>query len=577
MTSRSTRARVAFVVFIVVSLTAVFVIRLIDLQVVHAEVLSAEADTKRTLTQVTYGTRGDIVDTRGAVLADSVERFDIVISPRVTLLRENASVVVLEDLTKITAVIGGDPAAMLTLILENPESDFEYLAQGITLDQYQAVAELDIAWLYYELRPERSYPNGEIAGNLVGFIGTDGPQAGLELTRDECLASQDGEASYARGEDGVALPGSSIDISEQKDGGTLKLTIDRDLQFYVQQRMEQTALALGATWATGVVMRVSDGHLLAVSDWPTVDPNNVNLADRGALGSRAFSTPYEPGSTVKALTAASLIDSGSANQRTQVVSPYALELSNGGGVISDSFYHEDQRLTLAGALVESSNTAIAQYTDLLNASARHDYLQSFGLGEETGIGFNGESSGTLYEAKDWDARTNYAVQFGQGLSATSIQMASAYQALGNDGVRLPPTLVEGCYWPDGTVTDRPSTEGTRVVSKEASEQTLQMMEMVYSSSGSAPNLQIPGYRVAVKSGTAQVAEDGGYGGNVVISYAGIAPADDPEYVVIATAGIPDSIYSGVIASTFRDIMAQTLTTYRVTPSNTSGPDLPLRW
>lgn len=577
MTSRSTRARVAFVVFIVVSLTAVFVVRLIDLQVVHAEVLSAEADTKRTLTQVTYGTRGDIVDTRGAVLADSVERFDIVISPRVTLLRENASVVVLEDLTKITAVIGGDPAAMLTLILENPESDFEYLAQGITLDQYQAVAELDIAWLYYELRPERSYPNGEIAGNLVGFIGTDGPQAGLELTRDECLASQDGEASYARGEDGVALPGSSIDISEQKDGGTLKLTIDRDLQFYVQQRMEQTALALGATWATGVVMRVSDGHLLAVSDWPTVDPNNVNLADRGALGSRAFSTPYEPGSTVKALTAASLIDSGSANQRTQVVSPYALELSNGGGVISDSFYHEDQRLTLAGALVESSNTAIAQYTDLLNASARHDYLQSFGLGEETGIGFNGESSGTLYEAKDWDARTNYAVQFGQGLSATSIQMASAYQALGNDGVRLPPTLVEGCYWPDGTVTDRPSTEGTRVVSKEASEQTLQMMEMVYSSSGSAPNLQIPGYRVAVKSGTAQVAEDGGYGGNVVISYAGIAPADDPEYVVIATAGIPDSIYSGVIASTFRDIMAQTLTTYRVTPSNTSGPDLPLRW
>ena len=577
MTSRSTRARVAFVVFIVVSLTAVFVVRLIDLQVVHAEVLSAEADTKRTLTQVTYGTRGDIVDTRGAVLADSVERFDIVISPRVTLLRENASVVVLEDLTKITAVIGGDPAAMLTLILENPESDFEYLAQGITLDQYQAVAELDIAWLYYELRPERSYPNGEIAGNLVGFIGTDGPQAGLELTRDECLASQDGEASYARGEDGVALPGSSIDISEQKDGGTLKLTIDRDLQFYVQQRMEQTALALGATWATGVVMRVSDGHLLAVSDWPTVDPNNVNLADRGALGSRAFSTPYEPGSTVKALTAASLIDSGSANQRTQVVSPYALELSNGGGVISDSFYHEDQRLTLAGALVESSNTAIAQYTDLLNASARHDYLQSFGLGEETGIGFNGESSGTLYEAKDWDARTNYAVQFGQGLSATSIQMASAYQALGNDGVRLPPTLVEGCYWPDGTVTDTPSTEGTRVVSKEASEQTLQMMEMVYSSSGSAPNLQIPGYRVAVKSGTAQVAEDGGYGGNVVISYAGIAPADDPEYVVIATAGIPDSIYSGVIASTFRDIMAQTLTTYRVTPSNTSGPDLPLRW
>tara|TARA_R110002124_G_scaffold99318_4_gene245201 strand:- start:2142 stop:3848 length:1707 start_codon:yes stop_codon:yes gene_type:complete len=568
---------VSFVVLTIAVLTAVFMVRLVDLQIVQAEALNAEADTKRTLTRVTHGTRGDIVDTRGAVLADSVERFDIVISPRVTLLRKDASVVVLEDLKKITDIIGGDPNQMLTTILENPESDFEYLAKSITLEQYQAVDDLDISWLYYELNPERTYPNGEIAGNLVGFIGTDGPQAGVELTADECLAGTDVEASYARGEDGVALPGSAVETLSPDDGGTIALSIDRDLQFYVQQRMAQTAESLGATWATGVVMRVSDAHLLAVSDWPTVDPNNVNLADRGALGSRAFSTPYEPGSTVKALTAASLIDAGVANQRTQVVSPYALELANGGGIISDSFYHEDQRLTLAGALVESSNTAIAQYTDLLDAASRHDYLAKFGLGQATGIGFNGESSGTLYDAADWDARTNYAVQFGQGLSTTSIQMASAYQALGNGGVRLPPVLVESCTRPDGTVTDTPSTEGTRVISEAAAAQTLQMMEMVYSSSGSAPNLAIPGYRVAVKSGTAQVAENGSYGGNVVISYAGLAPADDPEYIVIATAGIPDSIYSGAIASTFRDIMAQTLTTYRVTPSSTSGPDLPLRW
>ncbi|WP_246837354.1 penicillin-binding protein 2 [Salinibacterium sp. UTAS2018] len=558
-------------------MTVVFMVRLVDLQVVQAEALNAEADTKRTLTSVAYGTRGDIVDTRGAVLADSVERFDIVISPRVTLLRENASVVVLDDLKQITDIIGGDPDEMLTMILENPESDFEYLAKSITLEQYQAVEDLGISWLYYELNPERSYPNGEIAGNLVGFIGTDGPQAGVELTSDECLAGTDVEASYARGEDGVALPGSAVETLEPQDGGTLSLSIDGDLQFYVQQRMAQTAESLGATWATGVVMRVSDAHLLAVSDWPTLDPNDVNLADRDALGSRAFSTPYEPGSTVKALTAASLIDAGVANQSTQVVSPYALELTNGGGTISDSFYHEDQRLTLAGALVESSNTAIAQYTDLLDAASRHDYLEKFGFGQKTGIGFNGESSGTLYDADEWDARTNYAVQFGQGLTTTSIQMASSYQALGNGGVRLPPVLVEGCEWPDGTVTDTPSTEGTRVISEAAAKQTLEMMEMVYSSSGSAPNLEIPGYRVAVKSGTAQVAENGAYGDNVVISYAGLAPADDPEYIVIATAGIPDSIYSGAIASTFRDIMAQTLTTYRVTPSSTSGPDLPLRW
>ncbi|MGJ8720762.1 MAG: peptidoglycan D,D-transpeptidase FtsI family protein, partial [Salinibacterium amurskyense] len=194
MKPRSTRARVSFVVLTVAVLTAIFMVRLIDLQIVQAEALNAEADTKRTLTKVTYGTRGDIVDTRGAVLADSVERFDIVISPRVTLLRQDASVVVLEDLKKIADIIGGDPNEMLTMILENPESDFEYLAKSITLEQYQAVADLGISWLYYELNPERSYPNGEIAGNLVGFIGTDGPQAGVELTADECLAGTDVEA-----------------------------------------------------------------------------------------------------------------------------------------------------------------------------------------------------------------------------------------------------------------------------------------------------------------------------------------------------------------------------------------------
>ncbi|MEV8254157.1 penicillin-binding protein 2 [Rhodoglobus sp. NPDC076762] len=577
MKPRSTRARVSFVVLTIVVLTSIFMVRLIDLQVVQAEALTAEADTKRTLTRVTYGTRGDIVDSKGAVLADSVERFDIVISPRVTLLRENASVVALDDLKKITEITGGDPNELLKIILENPQSDFEYLIKGLTLEQYQAVGELGITWLYYELRSERSYPNGEIAGNLIGFIGTDGPLAGLELGENECLASEDVEASYARGEDGVALPGSAVETLEPKDGGTLSLSIDRDLQFYVQQRMAQTAEALGASWATGVVMRVSDAHLLAVSDWPTVDPNDFQNADSDARGSRAFAVPYEPGSTVKPLTAASLIDAGVASQTTPVVSPYALELTNGGGVISDSFYHADQQLTLAGALVESSNTAIAQYTDLLDAASRHDYLQAFGFGEKTGVGFLGESRGTLYPAVDWDARTNYAVQFGQGLSTTSIQMASSYQALGNGGVRLPPVLVEGCEWPDGTVTDTPDTEGSRVISETAADQTLQMMEMVYSSSGSAPNLQIPGYRVAVKSGTAQVAENGAYGDSVVISYAGLAPADDPEYIVIATAGIPDSIYSGAIATTFRDIMAQTLTTYRVTPSTTAGPDLPLRW
>ena len=576
MNSRRARLRISGMVLVVFLMVTVFVVRLVDIQVVRADDLNAQSLEKRAQELVTYGVRGEIVDAHGAVLADSVERYDITVSPRAAFSRENAMVVVADGLSRVAAVTSQNPEDLMAVLLADPQSDFAYLTQGVTLDTFRAVDALDIPWVYFELRNGRSYPNGEVAGNLVGFIGTDGPQAGVEYTEDACLASTDGVSVYEKGEDGVRIPGSEVTTREPTNGGTLRLTIDRDLQWWVQQRMEQAAQQLGATWATAVVIRVSDGKLMAVTDYPTVDPNNVNDAAREALGSVAFTTPYEPGSTIKVLTAASLLDAGVVSQDSQIFAPYSVEFP-GAGEISNAFYGPE-RLTLAGSLVESSNTATAEFSEFLAPEARHDYLAGFGFGNYTEVGFNGESSGTLYPASEWDRRSNYTVQFGQGMTATSVQMASAYQTLANGGVRLPVTLVEGCEWPDGTVTEVPSTEGTRVVSESAARQTVEMMEMVTTSSGSAPNLQIPGYRVAVKSGTAEVAEAGGYADDkVVLSYAGMAPAEDPQYAVVVTAGVNASIFSGRIASTFRDVMAQTLTTFRVPPSTTPSPNLPLTW
>jgi cell division protein FtsI (penicillin-binding protein 3) len=576
MSTRRGRARISFAVLIVLAIVAVFVSRLVDIQIVRADELNAASEEKRAQQLITYGVRGNIVDANGAVLADSVERYDITASPRNALRRENAMVVVLEELARLTAVTGQDPNELLNALMADPDSDFAYLTKGVTLEVFEAVAALDIPWIYFELRPARTYPNGQIAGNLVGFIGTDGPQEGLERSMDECLASDDGVAVFERGVDGVRTPGSEVTEKSAKDGGTLRLTIDRDLQWYVQQRTAQTALELGATWATSVVMRVSDGALMAVADWPTVDPNNVDDAPRDALGSRAFAVPYEPGSTIKVLTAASVIDAGVANPGTQVVAPYRIEVGD-GSTIKDWTWHDTWHLTLTGALVESSNTAVAAFTDLVPAEARYDYLRGFGFDEYTEVQIGGESAGLVHPPDEWDAHTNYAVQFGQGLQTTSVQMASAYQTIANGGVRMPVTLVLGCEWPDGTVTDTPTGEARRVVSEQAADQTLLMMEKVATESGSARNLTIPGYRVAVKSGTAEVAENGVYTDKVVISYAGMAPAEDPEYVVIATAGIPGSMMSGRIAKTFTDIMAQALTTFRVTPSTQPAPELPLTW
>jgi cell division protein FtsI (penicillin-binding protein 3) len=561
----------------VFAVTGLFFVRLVDIQIVQAAELNAESLSKRAQELVTYGERCAIVDRNGAALASSVDRYDITASPRSALARTNAAIVVPEDLARIAAVTGQDPALLYAAITADPDSDFTYLTQGVTLEVFQAVRELDIPWVYFELRPSRTYPNGAVAGNLVGFIGTDGPQAGLELSEDACLASANGSATYEKGEDGVRLPGSLVTIEEPKNGGTLRLTIDRDLSYAVQQRMAQTYSALGAEWVTAVVIRVSDGHLMAVADYPSVDPNNVDGVPNTALGSRAFSWAYEPGSTMKAVTAASLLDAGVVTPTSEVVAPGRLYLSD-GDFIKDSFAHDDLQYTLAGALVFSSNTAVSKFSDLLPASKRYDYITGFGFNSETEVGFTGESEGLVHPADEWDNVTNYAVQFGQGLSVTSVQMASAYQTLGNGGVRMPVTLVEGCEWPDGSVTELPSTEGTRVVSESAADQTIAMLEKVVTDGWASADLTIDGYRVAAKSGTAEVAENGVYGDKTVISFAGVAPAEDPQYAVVVTAGIPSNMYSsGAIATTFRDVMAQTLTTFRVTPSTQPAPAIPLTW
>ncbi|TAL40623.1 MAG: penicillin-binding protein 2 [Salinibacterium sp.] len=577
MESRRNRARISLAVLTIFAIVTVFAVRLVDIQLVQASELNKISNDKLAQSLIKYGTRGPIIDSNGNILASSVERYDITVSPRVVLGDHGLTDKVINAMNRIALITEQDPATLISAITDDPTSDFAYLTKSVTLDVFHKVRDLEVPGVFFQLRPSRTYPNGAIAGNLVGFIGTDGPQAGLELTENECLKSTDGSTSYEKGEDGVPLPGSLVTTKEPKNGGTLQLTIDRDLQWYVQKRIAQTYKALGAEWATAVVIRVKDGHLMAVADYPSVDPNNVDGVPNTALGSRAFSWAYEPGSTMKAITAATLLDTGAATQTSHVVAPGRLYLSD-GGFIKDSFSHDDLRLTLTGALVYSSNTGVSLLSKKVPASVRRDTMLRFGLNKETEVGFNGESEGDVHPVDQWDERTNLAVQFGQGMTATSVQMASAYQTLGNGGVRMPVTLVEGCTWPDGTVTDRPKTTGTRAVSESAAKKTVQIMEQVVNHGWASANLTIPGYRIAAKSGTAEVAENGIYGKKTVISFAGVAPADNPEYAIVVTAGIPNKLYSsGAIASTFRDITSRVLTTFRVTPSTTRAPELPLTW
>lgn len=584
----SVRARGIVVAVVTAIVVASFIVRLVDVQIVSAAEINAEADGRRGVTQTLWGDRGDIVDANGAVLAGSVDRFDVTVSPRNAgdVERRDPSGALVEvtrdeALAEIAAITGKDPAELVGAVdgalAADAESNFAYLVRLVPLDQYEAIRALGIPWIYFERHPARVYPNGAVAGNLTGFVQGEGgePLAGLELSHDACLAGVDGTQTYEASADGVPIPGSEVVDTPMRPGGTLQLTIDLDTQWYAQQVIAQQVLAQGAQYGTVTIMEVETGRIAAVAEYPTVDPNNPALSKPEDRGSRAFTAPFEPGSTLKALTAAAVFDAGLSTPGEQLVVPGVFD--RGGAEFSDDWSHGDLNLTTAGIMARSSNVGIAMLGERLTAAQRAGALEAFGLGEATEVGFLGEETGTVHPWQDWDPQTDYATMFGQGLTTTAPQIASVYQTLANGGVRLPVQLVEGCRGADGALTAPETTGPRQVVSSQAAADALLTLEATAQSGNYAAATAIPGYRVGLKTGTAQVADgDGKYlAGQYLTSMAGVAPIDDPKYVVVVTMMNPTTMRSsGATAPAWHDVMAYVLQQNRVPASPGPWPEIP---
>lgn len=589
--ARRSRRRLAVAVVAVLAIVTVFSIRLIDIQVVRADTYRTVAGSNYT-TSTLWGTRGSIVDENGTVLATSVDRFNITAAPvnvdpegferRIVVddQKKTVHVSVMDALQEISEAVGGaDVQKMFDALMADPDANFAYLVKGVKLDAFTKVKELGIPWVYSEPQPARSYPNGAVAGNLVGLMGKDGPLSGTEYQWNQCLASENGEVSYAISEDGVRMPGSEVVEQPATDGGTVHLTIDADLQWFAQQALAEQGTATGAEWATAMVIDVKTGKIRAAADWPTIDPNDLDSASAEDSGARSFTAPYEPGSVIKPATAASLIDAGKITRTTPFTVHPSYSIPGTGAKITDSFWHGDVNYTTAGILVNSSNIGIAQMTELLPLEQRIAYLKKFGFGAETsGADFLGENKGFVRSLSETDPVTSVTQQFGQGMTATSAQVASMYQTLANHGVRIPLTLVEGCEKPDGSYTDAADPQGTRVVSADAADQVVTMLEGMTTQHPYASKLAVPGYRIAAKSGTAEVASGNGYGSDRIVSMAGMFPVDDPQYAVVVTFAKPVTMKSSSAAvPTFNAIVKQVIKTYRVTPSTVPAPDNPLTW
>ena len=346
----------------------------------------------------------------------------------------------------------------------------------------------------------------------------------------------------------------------------------RQIDFEALRRERPFKLFVAAT-------QVKTGKLLAVADYPSVDPNNVNATastDTAALGSRAFTAPFEPGSTFKSVTTAALLDQGLVTPTTHVVAPYRL-ITKSGANVNDSEVHGDWDLTTTGVLIQSSNTGMSKLGLRMSDATRYAYLKKFGFGTPTAVHFGAEASGDLgANAPDWDAQSELATMFGQGLTATSVQMASAYATLANGGVKVPVSLVAKCTSASGTVTEVPQRSTKRVVSAKAAGETVEMLENVATQGWLAQYVKIPGYRVAIKTGTAQESNgDGGYSSEFLVSVVGLAPANDPQYVVYVNLDSPVKMNtSQATAPIFQKVMARVLQQQAVPPSKSTSPHLP---
>lgn len=579
-THRSLSRRLGVFALILVAMVVGLGIRLVDYQVVRAAEIREESFKSRSITQTLPALRGQIRDSSGQVLARTVFRYDVNAAPKnvgsvfktVDGVRTERTVeqIVLE----LAPLIDLSPDE-LTLLLAG-DSEYSSLAKKVDAETYNAIRELNIPWIYFDAFADRLYPNGAVAGNVIGFVGSDGePLAGLERQYNTCLAGIDGQETFERSAEGVRIPTSNVTTQPTQNGGTLNLAIDANLQFFAQQVLADTVNDLGAQWASAVVVEVETGKLLAAAEAPSVDPNDPAASDANNRGSKIFQAAFEPGSIMKALTSAMVLDTKTANAYDTVRAPDYMKLDFAGGWIKDSFGHEPFNLTLGGVLRYSSNTGMSSFGIKIDKETRYNYLQKFGFGSVSPLRFEGESSGILHNYKDWDKMTNYATTYGQGISVTGIQMAYAYQAMANEGVRLDPILVENCTADDGSIIYQPKQNATRVVSKETAKLNLNLMEKVVEFGGVGRNAQIDGYRVAGKTGTAQIKDGSGYGSQFAISFYGLAPVENPKFIVGITiykaVGVSNSLQA---TFPFKAIMQQALKTYRVPPSTTKSPDLP---
>jgi cell division protein FtsI (penicillin-binding protein 3) len=567
--------RIRKLVAIAIVILLLFALRLIDLQAVRASGFVERAENELTKSGTLLAPRGTIYDVNGIELARSVSAVNIAVDQTVVNDPQTAAELV-------APILGMTPAELLPQL--SGSKRYVLIAKDVTpatwrsvnnaITSYNKVVMSEKNGITKRLAgfvPERSYirdyPSGGLTSSLVGIINNEGNgAAGIESSLNSLLAGTNGKYLYANGR-GNIIPGSEEVKVEAKSGTSIRLTIDRDVQWVAQNAINEAVASSRAKSGTVVVMDPKTGHILAQASAPTFDPNNSATITLEKLRNPAVQEVYEPGSTGKVITVAAALEEKKVTPETVFTIPYSMRIYD--RTFSDHEKHPVQRLTTTGLLAVSSNTGSIKIGNMLGQDTLYKYLRKFGIGESTDSKLPGESAGILHPVKDWSGVSLPTIAFGQGYSVTAMQATSVFATIANDGVRVKPTILAGVVDQSGKYTPAKAVDGERVLSVENAAKMRTMMESVVSKDGTAPTAAIPGYRVAGKTGTAQRYNTacGCYSGYTA-SFIGFAPADQPRYVVSVTIQDPKGLHWGgaLAGPVFKKVMGFVLQSEKVKPT-----------
>ncbi len=557
------RVRLTLLGLLFVPLFGALLYRAVQLQVVQGSKLSGLAQ-EQYLRQVTLpGRRGAVFDRRGAALAASVDVDSIFIDPSELTDPKKAA-------RELAKAVGGDEARLLSSFTSGRH--FAWIQRQATPQEVVAVKALELPGVGFVKEPRRFYPQRELAAHILGFSGLDGEGLeGVELALDGSLKGKPQTLAGLRDARGRQAIVEGTVTAEALDGASVTLTIDRAIQYLTEKTLAAAVTKANAAAGMAVVLDPATGEILAMANVPTFNPNDAGRYQKQALRDRAVVDQFEPGSTFKVFTIAGALED-------KVIRPSdTFSCENGAWHIGKHTVHDHAgygSLDVGKILQVSSNIGAAKIAEKMGRDGLQKYQRLFGFAEKPGTGLPGEARGSLpYPRADIALATQ---SFGQGVTASAVQIAAAFGAIANGGALMRPYVVSRVVDPDGEViTQREPEKVRQVVSRATAQEVLRMMKLVVQKEGTAPLARMDDYEVAGKTGTAQKADPqtGGYSVDKrTASFVGIVPADSPRLVILVVIDEPKGdVYGGLVAApAFKEIAQGTLAHLGVPPSSGSA-------